>query len=231
MFVRHITRSSWGASLRPLMTFPLALLCLLSVSTGSLFVYLGAEVREPEITVVDQAILQVVKVHTLSWPLALPENASLFGSAVFVAGVAVCLAVALLWRRRRLDALFVAVAITGSAALTLAMKDLIGRPRPAAFFRVPEQGYSFPSGHTLSATCLACVLAYLVWRSTWRRGAKLGASLLLACAVAVVGASRLVLGVHYLTDVVGSIVLGTAWITALIAVRSAMTYWGTRHES
>ena len=75
------------------------------------------------------------------------------------------------------------------------------------FFRVPETGYSFPSGHTLSATCLALVVAYLLWPSALRRGVKLSGGVALAVVVVLVGLSRLVLGVHYLTDVVGSMIL------------------------
>lgn len=173
----------------------------------------------------------MVQADTRSWPLAVPENASFFGSEVFIAGIALCLALGLLWKRRRLDALFVAVAITGSATLTLAVKYLVGRPRPVVFFRVPEHGYSFPSGHTLSATCLACVLGYFLWHGSWRWGVKLSGSLALAVAVALVGASRLVLGVHYPTDVIGSMMLGTAWIAGLIAVSGGLARWETRRKS
>ena len=128
--------------------------------------------------------------YTASWPTTVAEGFSFPGSEVFVAAAALCLALGLLRQRRRLDALFVAVAITGSAALTLTMKYLVGRPRPVAFFRVPEYGYSFPSGHTLSATCLALVVAFLLWCGAWRRGVKLGGGVVLAVTVILVALSR-----------------------------------------
>jgi len=231
MFVRQVARYRWLMSLRSLVTLPLALLCTLSLLLGAMFVELGAEVREPDTTAVDGAILGVVTAHTVSWPTAVAEGFSFPGSELFIAGVALCLALGLVRQQRRLDALFVAVAITGSAALTLTVKYLVGRPRPVAFFRVPEHGYSFPSGHTLSATCLALVVAYLLWRSALRRGVKLSGSLALAVVVALVGASRLVLGVHYPTDVIGSMMLGTAWTAGLIAVSGGLARWETRRES
>ena len=231
MFVRPVARDAWFASLRPLVTLPLALLCVLSLSLGALFVHLGDEVREPETTAVDGVILRVVTTHTAFWPTAVAEGLSFPGSEVFIAGVALCLALGLLRQRRRFDALFVAVAIAGSAALTLTMKDLVGRPRPVAFFRVPEHGYSFPSGHTLSATCLALVVASLLWRGSWRRGVKLGGVVMLAVIVALVALSRLVLGVHYLTDVVGSMMLGGAWVGGLVAVRTGVARWRVLRES
>jgi len=231
MFVRQVARYPWLISLRSRVTLPLALLCTLSLLLGAMFVELGAEVREPDTTAVDGAILGVVTAHTVSWPTTVAEGFSFPGSELFIAGVALCLALGLVWQQRRLDALFVAVAITGSAALTLTVKYLVGRPRPVAFFRVPEHGYSFPSGHTLSATCLALVVAYLLWRSALRRGVKLSAVVALAVVVILVGLSRLVLGVHYLTDVVGSMMLGTAWVTGLIVVRSAFSRWRTPQEN
>lgn len=231
MFVRQVARCPWVASLRTLVTLPLALLCAVSLLLGALFVQLGAEVREPETTAVDGAILRVVTTRTAFWPTNVAEALSFPGSEVFIAGVALCLALSLLWQRRRLDALFVALAMTGSAALTLIMKYLVGRPRPVAFFRVPEQGYSFPSGHTLSATCLALVVGCLLWRGSWRRGVKLGGIVVLTVVVALVGLSRLVLGVHYLTDVLGSMLLGGAWVGGLIAVQSGVARWRALRES
>jgi len=231
MFVRQVARYPWFASLRTLVTLPLALLCAVSLLLGALFVHLGGEVREPEITAVDGAILRVVTTRTAFWPTAVAEALSFPGSEVFIAGVALCLALGLLRQRRRLDALFVAVAIAGSAALTLTMKYLVGRPRPMAFFRVPEHGYSFPSGHTLSATCLALVLASLLWRGSWRRRVKLGGIVALTVVVVLVGLSRLVLGVHYLTDVVGSMMLGGAWVGGLIAVQTGVSRWRAPREN
>ncbi len=110
-------------------------------------------------------------------------------------------------------------------------KHLVGRARPTAFFRTSATGYSFPSGHTLNATCFALALGFILWRLPWRRAAKVAGSLGLAVYVACVGASRLVLGVHYPTDVLGGLLLGLAWVTLLAALfRVAERRWGARRS-
>ena len=90
-----------------------------SLLLGALFVHLGVETREPDTTVTDGAILRVVAAHTAFMPTGVAEAFSFPGSELFIAGVALCLALVLFRQRRLLDALFVAVAIAGSAALTL----------------------------------------------------------------------------------------------------------------
>lgn len=213
------------APLRPLLTLPLVALCVVSLTFGAFFVHLGGEVREAETTATDQSILHAVDSVTASWPVAVTEIVSLIGSEVVIGGVALGLALWFLWRRRWLDALFIAGAIGGSATLTIVVKHVVSRARPVAFFRVPESGYSFPSGHTLSATCLALALAFLLWHGARGRSIKVIGTFLLAVAVFAVGMSRLILGVHYPTDVLGSVLLGAAWLTALIALRMGCTRW------
>ncbi len=146
-----------------------------------------------------------------------------FGSELAIGGVALGLTLWFLWRRRWLDAIFIAAAIGGSATLTVALKHVVGRTRPVGFFRVPESGYIDTSGHTLSATCLT--LAFLLWRGARGRSIKVGGTLLLAVAVCEAGMSRLVCGVHYPTDVLGGVLLGAAWLAALIALRVGYARW------
>jgi undecaprenyl-diphosphatase len=128
-------------------------------------------------------------------------------------------------RRRWLDALLFLGAVGGYAVLTLLVKHLVRRARPVAFFRVPESGYGFPSGHTLGATCLAFALGFVLWRSGAARGLKALGSVALLLGVLLIAMSRLMLGVHYPTDVLGSVLLGTAWMAALIALRCAAEGW------
>lgn len=215
--------------LRTLCTLPLVVFSVLSLLFAVAFLRLGEEVREAETLRADQTLLRAITTTTASWSVVAAADASLLGSEIVVASVTVLLAGALAWRRHFRDACFIAIAIGGSALLTLVVKRLVERGRPIAFFRVAESGYSFPSGHTLSATCLTLALGFLVWRSGARRALKMVGSVLLAVAVAVVAMSRLVLGVHYPTDVLGSALLGVAWMTALIALYLGAVEWQRMH--
>ncbi len=212
----HLLRRTW---LRSAVRVPLDLLLGMSLILVAAFVKLTEDVRETDTLVADQRYLRLIDTHTAAWPLSVAQDASLLGSRLLITTIALVLCCWLVRRRRWLDTGFLIGAIGGSAIWTTVLKHLIGRPRPHAFMRVSESGYSFPCGHTLSVTCLAVALGFLLWRSTVRRGAKVVGVCFLGLLVVVVGASRLLLGVHYPTDILGSILLGTAWGDGLIVVR------------
>jgi len=200
---------------------PFLLFGIVSLPSGASFFHLSREVAESDTLAVDLHLLRALDTHTATLPLALATGASLPGSALVVAGIALLLTAWLFVRRHWRSIFLVVVSVGGSAIFTGVVKQFVARPRPAAFFRVPESGFSFPSGHTLSATCLALVIGVLLWRGPWSRTRKILGSVALAAVVTSVGLSRLVLGVHYPTDVLGSMLLGTAWVSLLVALQSA----------
>jgi undecaprenyl-diphosphatase len=133
--------------------------------------------------------------------------------------VAVLLACAAVWAAgRRRAAVVGAVALAAGSLLGVGLKLLIQRPRPAWGQPVAvEVGYSMPSGHALNAALGCGLLLVLGWAWLARRGLRAPA---VAAAVVVVLAAaldRLVLGVHYLTDVTAGVAVGLA--VALLAAR------------
>jgi membrane-associated phospholipid phosphatase len=220
-----LSRAALPGLRRALLTPVLVTLVLMSVVFAALFIGLGAEVHDSGTLPTDQRVLRTIDDHTASWPVALPNDLSLIGGEVETAVIGLALAAWFFLRRRWLDALLFLGAVGGYGVLTLLVKHVVARPRPIAFFRVPESGYGFPSGHTMGATCLAFALGFILWRSAARPGPKALGTAALVLAVAAIALSRLVLGVHYPTDVLGSILLGTAWMSGLIALRSIVEQW------
>lgn len=121
--------------------------------------------------------------------------------------------------RRRPAAYLVAVA-AGAALSSTAVKLLVRRERPVLEAAIASaRGFSFPSGHATIATAVYGALFLVFVASVPARGRRW----LLAATVvflAGVGLSRLVLGVHHLTDVVGGHILGLAWLSAATAAFS-----------
>lgn len=123
----------------------------------------------------------------------------------------------LTWQRRWRLSLFVAVTATGLAVLIPASKALIGRARPVVDVPVTETPFneSFPSGHAMTALVLWGTMA-LVVLPTIRRQARPWLLTTVAVLVALIGFTRLALGVHYLSDVLAGYALGAAWLLAMI---------------
>jgi membrane-associated phospholipid phosphatase len=104
------------------------------------------------------------------------------------------------------------IARIGELASTTAFKDLLARPRPTLLNPVDHAaGYSFPSGHAAGAAAVYGALLVLVLprAARWARALLLAAGTSLICAVA---ASRVLLGVHYPSDVAAGAALGLAWV-------------------
>ena len=104
------------------------------------------------------------------------------------------------------------IAFLANPLLELLLKNLVGRSRPMASQLVATNGLSFPSGHVLATVGFYGVLAAVIWSSADRRSIQIGAYAAATVIIALVGFSRVYLGVHWFTDVVGATLLGIAFV-------------------
>ena len=144
------------------------------------------------------------------------QAVTLLGDPVGITVVAALLAL-VLWRRGHARlALYVVAARVGALVLSQGLKQLVDRARPVFEAPVAEAlGPSFPSGHALgSAVFWTTCAVLLVPRVRWPR-LLVGGAVLVAVGVA---ASRVLLGVHYLSDVTGGLLLGLGWAAVCTAV-------------
>ncbi|HEV7756256.1 MAG TPA: phosphatase PAP2 family protein [Mycobacteriales bacterium] len=117
--------------------------------------------------------------------------------------VVVVLAAWLLWRREARLAFWAVLAMTAGGLAGIAGKALTGRARPSFPDPVAHAGgLSYPSGHAVNAALGVLVILLVAVPLLRRRAARAGALATGALAVLITGLDRLVLGVHYLTDVV-----------------------------
>ena len=153
-----------------------------------------------------------------------PENTlmaidltALGSSAVVTLVTLVCCALFAL-RRDAWAVAHIAVASAGAGVLTRLLKHYFERPRPADLPPLAQSlGSSFPSGHTVMATALYltfAVLACRVFQRRHERAAVFGVALLV---IALVGATRVYLGVHHPSDVLAGAAVGSAWACLLAA--------------
>jgi undecaprenyl-diphosphatase len=131
-----------------------------------------------------------------------------------------CLLTATYTARRHLHrlTLFVVVTCAGGQLVNSLVEILVDRPRPVVDHPIiTAYGKSFPSGHAMVSTVVlgAVLLTFLPAIGPSRRRLAVAATCLLAL---LIGASRVLLGVHFVSDVVAGHVLGIAWLAASVAV-------------
>ncbi len=136
----------------------------------------------------------------------------------------IAFAVWLLRSGHRRSAVFLVVAVLGSAVLQFTMKPFFARPRPELPWAQVLPDYSFPSGHTMNAAIFYGGIALVLW-SLYGRRIGLAALAIAAVIAVAVGVSRIYLGYHYLTDVVGGLVAGVAWLLVVGAAFRARPTW------
>jgi len=145
------------------------------------------------------------------------------GGAIGTAVVTV-VAVAVLWRAsRRADALFVGGAVVGITVLVAVLKAVYERARPdfGSVIALPHS-YSFPSGHAATAVVLYGSLAILLAE---RASSRLRAAVWLAGAAMLalaIGTSRVLLNVHFVSDVAAGFAAGLAWLCCCAIVRDVL---------
>jgi undecaprenyl-diphosphatase len=138
---------------------------------------------------------------------------TLFGSVAFLSSASLIVGAVLAIRRSFYRLLAFALAAGGGALLNIALKHVFHRQRPVLENPlVTLSSYGFPSGHTMGATIFYGVLALIItyWMRSWSRRVLTG--WLAALVIALIGTSRIYLGAHYFTDVIGAVAVGLAWL-------------------
>ncbi len=162
---------------------------------------------------VDRALLMWLHAHTSPALSRAAGVVTLSGSWKVLVPLAALCTGGLLFLRRRGEALYLAAVAVAGMVVTFILKTVIGRERPALWEHDWYWGASFPSGHTLNTTCLAAALAVCIAR-VWPKAGWLAAALA-AVWVLLVALSRMVLGVHWPTDVAAAASIGMALTTLL----------------
>lgn len=106
--------------------------------------------------------------------------------------------------------------------LNLSLKQLFTRPRPTEVLHIiTETGFSFPSGHSMAATCFYGFLIYLIWKLCKNKAWRAALTALLSLVVVLVCVSRIYLGVHYFTDVFSGMLISVCYLTIFTSVVNA----------
>src|SRR5206468_4830028 len=175
--------------------------------------------------------------HREHWATTAMKALTTLGSSVVLVPIILAVGISR-WARAgsRRELFLLAGAFLGSVALYDTVKVLVARPRPPVGQMVGSfSGYAFPSGHAAQAVAVYGMLAALFAVSTTSWPIKVAAWAAAVALWALVGFSRLYLGVHWLTDVLGGFALGGLWLFALLLLARTVPALrergsGTRHK-
>jgi len=150
---------------------------------------------------------------------------TLLGSSWFIALASLLVSTWLVWHKRWLQLATFILGVGGGILLNVLLKIFFLRPRPdfpIAFYH--ESGYSFPSGHAMLSILFYGMTAYLIASQShsWKTQIRLGITALTLSFL--IGFSRIFLGMHYLTDVLGGWSAGMVWLTVCVTSLQAFKH-------
>ena len=138
-----------------------------------------------------------------------------FGGAIFLSIATVMLFLFIKNKKIGLSIISNIVIIT---VLNQLLKRILQRPRPTEFRIVEETGYSFPSGHSMVSMAFYGYLIYLIYRYIKNKYIKWSLIVLLSILICLIGISRIYLGVHYTSDVLGGFLLSISYLVVYISL-------------
>ena len=182
-----------------------------------LFVKLGSEVAEHDVQQLDEAILLGLRASPDDplgprWFEHAMAHLSALGSGAVTGLVTVIALGFLILARRPAYAALVAAAALGTWLFMWLLKDLYARPRPTVVTPIdPPASLSFPSGHSMVSVALYLTLAVVLARTLPARRLRVFVIVVGALLALLIGFTRVYLGVHYPSDVLGGWAVGLCW--------------------
>ena len=113
-------------------------------------------------------------------------------------------------------------------AINQILKFIFTRPRPFEWMLIEESGYSFPSGHAMVSMAFYGMLIFLIWQTQISKTKKKLWTIVLTVLILLIGISRIYLGVHYASDIIGGFTLSLSYL--IIATSIVMYYLKYKHS-
>ncbi|MBC7828853.1 MAG: phosphatase PAP2 family protein [Chitinophagaceae bacterium] len=177
-----------------------------------LFTFIAHEVVFEKEDLFDSRVIQFFSPYSSSPFIDIMKVFTFLGSGRFLIPAYIVLVGYFLIRRKMIYGLHIAIMAVTSSALSYYGKRIFQRARPDSPLIQTLKTYSFPSGHALSSFIFCSILIYLVWRGNMQRVWKWTLSILLFLVSITIGLSRIVLGMHYPSDVLAGFCLGFVWV-------------------
>jgi membrane-associated phospholipid phosphatase len=181
-----------------------------------LFIEIVDELKEEELIHFDESVIQYVQAFISPRLTEYMSVVTFLGSVKWLAFSVFAAAVLLFLFKKRSLAWFMVLSSGLGALFNLLLKWIFKRERPDIRPLIEEQGFSFPSGHSMGSFIFYGSLAYMIIHLAKRKRWKTAWTLMLGCFIIMIGLSRIYLGVHFPSDVIAGFAAGGAWLTIMI---------------
>lgn len=155
---------------------------------------------------------------------------SMIGSTGIVFASVFILGYLLLTKHRKEALIYAAIVLMG-AGINAVIKLIIQRPRPGELALVTEKDFSFPSGHSMDSFIFFLTIAYFTFHFTRNKTITAVVSVFAVVLIFLIGVSRIYLGVHYPSDVLGGYLAGFIWFATIIILDRTLIFYRLFKES
>ncbi len=193
-------------------TFKLLAMLAFLVLVLSVFAYITHEVIVEKEDIFDTKVIHFFQEYSNHNTRDIMEFFTFFGSTTFLLPAYFVIIVWMWQIKRKWQALHIIIISFGSFLLVKGLKLIFQRARPEATLIEKINSFSFPSGHTVSAIVFFSLLIYTVWKTNIMDRYKILITIFSAFIAIMVGVSRIMLGVHYPSDVMAGFALASAWV-------------------
>lgn len=179
------------------------------------FLELAEDVFNKEIMngdIIGYKIISTFLISDFATPIA--KFITNFGGAIFLIALTIVLLVLIKNKKIGISIFSNLVIVT---ILNQLLKAILQRPRPTEYRIVEETGYSFPSGHSMVSMAFYGYLIYLIYKYVKNKYIKWISIVLLSILVCSIGISRIYLGVHYTSDVLGGFLISMSYLVIYIS--------------
>lgn len=186
------------------------IICILSLI---IFLILGYLVKTNNDLIIDTVIYNLISNIITDDLTNLIKFITFLGSATVVILITI---IALIILKNKKIGLFMALDLITITLFQYILKAIFGRSRPIGINLIEESSYSFPSGHSLTAMAFYGFIIYLIYKSKLKY--KKVYIILLSLLILLIGLSRVYLGVHYITDVLGGFTFSLFYLIIFINI-------------
>lgn len=174
------------------------------------------------INIIDTSIYNLIfKLYSIQTTFIMTFISHL-GSATVL--ILLCLVFAIVLKDKKMS-LIISINLATVYLTNVLIKTIVARPRPEVLRLVYETSYSFPSGHAMVATGFYGLLIYMAYKKIKSKELKSGIIAFLSILIFLIGISRIYLGAHYATDIIGGFIIGILYLVIFIKIIKGVKPW------